>query len=375
MNDIFSHLTGQARVEQLLRAEAEQPGRSLLFIGPPGVGKTQAARAFAAAVLCPEACGHCNICTRVLRDVHPDVHIYQPEGFTYPVASIRQMVSSANQSPLEGTRRVFIIEEADRIVERSQNALLKALEEPSAATTWILLAGSLDVFLPTVLSRCRMIEFLPVAEESVRNLLTERFEVEPSHAGLVAQIAMGDLDRAIQLATDPMAMRLRVLAIKACTRAGPTGVWALSATEEVQELAAEVRSSLATEQAQELNELEEMTGGGRGTGPAKKRLQDKHKRALRRVETRVYLDFFAWMGLCFRDLAAAAVGVPAEELLTSDHAPEVVAAADSQPAYFWLAEADRTQQARLALMENANPALLLDSVLLDLAIGATSARP
>lgn len=371
MSNVWDLLTGQARVEQMLRVESENPGRSMLFFGPPGAGKTQAARVFAAAVLCPDSCGHCNICARVLKDVHPDVQFYQPEGYTYPVVSIRQMVSWANQSPLEGTRRVFIVEEADRIIERSQNALLKALEEPSAATTWVLLASSLDVFLPTVLSRCRMIEFAPIAEESVRALLAERFEVDPTQAELVAQIARGDIDRAIELATDPKAMNLRTLAIKACTRIEPTGAWALSVTDQVQQMAADVRSVVSVEQAEELSDLEELVGSGRGTATAKKRLQEKHKRALRRAETGVYLDFLSWMGMCFRDLAAAALGVQADDLVASDHASDIVSAARSRPPAFWLQEADRTQQGRLALVENANPSLYLDSVLLDLSIAAT----
>jgi DNA polymerase-3 subunit delta' len=131
VSELWARVVGQDRVVAALRAAAIQPGDAYLFDGPPGTGKEEAARVFAAAILCPDQCGTCATCGRVLRGIHPDVVVLEPEGYTYPIEAIRDAVAQASLSPMEGARRVMVVEEADRIVERSQNALLKALEEPN----------------------------------------------------------------------------------------------------------------------------------------------------------------------------------------------------------------------------------------------------
>ncbi|HXL41763.1 MAG TPA: DNA polymerase III subunit delta', partial [Actinomycetota bacterium] len=85
MSELWARLVGQDRVTETLPAAATLPGDAYLFAGPPGTGKEEAARVFAAAILCPDHCGTCNICGRVLRGIHPDVVILEPEGYTYPI--------------------------------------------------------------------------------------------------------------------------------------------------------------------------------------------------------------------------------------------------------------------------------------------------
>lgn len=365
-NSLWDRLGGQERVRALLESAAQNPRGPYLLAGPPGVGKSDAARVLAAAILCDKACGECGICTRVLSGLHPDVHIHHPEGFTYPVDMIREVVASSAQTPLEASRRVIIIEEADRIVERSQNALLKALEEPGASVTWILVADVLDVFLPTILSRCHLVEFTPVPEEHVRDLLLKRFELTDSEAGDLTRMARGNLEQAIALASSEVARRIRILAIETATRSSSLA-WALGQTEEVQQLAGEARQEVAEAQAVELSALEDALGKGRGTAGARKKTTDRHKRELRRTETEVYLDFLGWIGTAFRDLAAASSGSDAESLVNRDRAGEILEASQTKPAIFWLNLAEKASEARIRILENANAAMVIESVVLRLA--------
>src|SRR5205807_2133339 len=213
VSELWGRLVGQDRVTATLRAAASLPGDAYLFAGPPGTGKEEAARVFAAAILCPEHCGTCTICGRVLRGIHPDVVILEPEGYTYPIEAIREAVAQAALSPMEGTRRINVVEEADRIVERSQNALLKALEEPNPSVTWVLVTSMLQPVLPTILSRCQVVEFVPVPEEALSAIVRTRGLLSDEEADLVVRAARGDLERALALVGNESARALRRLAI------------------------------------------------------------------------------------------------------------------------------------------------------------------
>ncbi|MGH2722474.1 MAG: AAA family ATPase, partial [Actinomycetota bacterium] len=197
---VWDRLGGQPRAAAILAAVAGEPRDAYLVVGPAGSGKADAARAFAAAILCPGACGACTVCVRVFKGIHPDVQWFQPEGFTYPVEVIREAAASAARTPLEGRRRVIVIEEAERIAERSQNALLKALEEPSPSVTWVLLADALDPILPTIQSRCHTVELSGMPEPAVVALLEARFGLPAGEARTIVRRARGDRDRAVALA-------------------------------------------------------------------------------------------------------------------------------------------------------------------------------
>lgn len=366
---VWDRLIGQDRAREVLEGAAGEPGDSYLFAGPPGVGKRGAALAFAAAILCPERCGACSTCRRIFRGVHPDVALYEPEGFTYPVELVREIVSSAARTPMEGRRRVAVVEEAHRMSEVSQNALLKALEEPSPSLTWVLLADALDPFLPTVLSRCQVIEFASVPEEAVLALLASGLGLDAVRAEVAVRAARGEVDRAVALASDERARAVRALALDAVTQRRRGPAWALAAAEEVQAAALAAREAQEERLAAEAAEMEEVLGTGRGTGSARKRLADRHKRAARRVEIQVWTDFLLWLGSAFRDLAALASGAGPEALAAPDRADELAAAAPSRPAAFWLDMVEAALGAQRAVMENAFPALAVESVLLSLAVG------
>lgn len=362
MNEIFERLEGQPRAKTILQAAAGTPGGSYLFVGPPGAGKTEASRVFAAALLCLDKCGTCNICTRVLREIHPDVSTYGPEGLTFPVEVIREMVASSSLTPLEAKYRVMIVEDAGRIVERSQNALLKALEEPNASVTWILISDAVDPFLPTILSRCQIVEFTPVAEELAVPVVRSRLSVGDEEAFLAVRASRGDLDRALALAGDDSVREVRRLAIDSAVAVGAGHVSFLEMADRVKRAAASVRSELERAQSEELERMSEVLSGS-----GRRRLTEKHRRALRKVETEVFIDFLVWLGIVFRDLAALSSGRPAEEVTNSDRAADMVEAAPSRPTGQWLDLAEATLEGELAISENANAGLVVESLLLRLA--------
>jgi DNA polymerase III subunit delta' len=363
---LWDRLGAQPRAATILAAAARQPRDSYLIVGPAGSGKADAAAAFAAATLCPEACGTCSVCVRVLKGIHPDVQWFQPEGFTYPVEVIREAAASAARTPLEGKRRVIVIEEADRIAERSQNALLKALEEPNPSVTWVLLADALDPILVTIQSRCNTVELTGMPEGAIVLLLETRFGLPAGEAQAIVRRAHGHRDRAVALAADAGARSLRDLAAEAAAAPGRDGAWALEVADRVQGLAKAAREATEEAHETELAELEELLGPGRAGAGGRKRMTDRHKRALRRIETEVFSQFLAWLGTEARDLAAAALGTSPEALSDPDRGPALAAAAAARPASRWLELVDVTQAGRLAIAENANAQMVVESVLLEL---------
>ena len=142
---------------------------SLIFSGPAGAGKRQAAVATAQAINCLspsgegesyDACGTCAACTRIAQGMHPDVIIVEPsDSGSIKIEPIREVIKSAGYRPFEGRRRVVIINEADAMASSPQNALLKILEEPPPSSVFILVTARPDMLLPTVQSRCQRVRF------------------------------------------------------------------------------------------------------------------------------------------------------------------------------------------------------------------------
>src|SRR5215217_7436771 len=135
-----------------------------LFTGPPGIGKLHTARVFAAALNCPAGGdGTCDTCRRILRGVHPDVHLIVPEGDFLLVEDVRAIREEASRSRHEARTAVFILDEADRMTEAAANALLKVLEEPPPQVVFVLVARSADAVVETVPSRARTLPFVSLS--------------------------------------------------------------------------------------------------------------------------------------------------------------------------------------------------------------------
>src|ERR1700729_525768 len=195
---VFAELTGQEIVvDQLQRAvEEAHPGapsggmtHAWLFTGPPGSGRSLAARAFAAALLCDrQGCGECPSCRQVAGGTHADLLLVRPDGLSYGVRQTRELVLKAAASPVYGGWRIVLFEDADRATEQAANALLKAIEEPSPRTVWLLCAPYADDLPTTIRSRCRLITLVTPRTDAVIDVL-EREGVPPSRARTAALAA------------------------------------------------------------------------------------------------------------------------------------------------------------------------------------------
>jgi DNA polymerase-3 subunit delta' len=183
-----------------------------LFTGPPGSGRSVAARAFAAALQCPDGgCGHCAECHTVRAGTHADVHLVVPQGLSIPVQEMRSIVLTAARAPSGGRWQVVVVEDADRLTEAAANALLKAIEEPPARTVFLLCAPSThpDDVPVTVRSRCRVISLRTPSAAAVAEVLVRRDGVDPEQAHWAAQASQGHVGRARRLARDEQSRERR----------------------------------------------------------------------------------------------------------------------------------------------------------------------
>ena len=183
-----------------LRRAVERPSHAYLLAGPRGSGVLEAARCFAAALVCPDGgCGACNSCRRARSARHPDVIEVEPAGTFVVVDQVDEMMKEAFTSPFEAERKVIVVTEADRMNEPAANKLLKTLEEPPARTHFLLLSEAPDELLPTVRSRCQRIDFAALSDSAVAAALVAA-GVPAEAAAAAARLASGRLDRARSLA-------------------------------------------------------------------------------------------------------------------------------------------------------------------------------
>lgn len=175
-----------------------------LFHGMDGIGKRTVAFQFAKALLCRQgdangSCDACPACLKIDRGNHPDVVSIAPEGAFIKVQAVKDMISAMAFRPLEGGKRIFIMDEADKMNITAANALLKTLEEPSAANI-LLLITSRPYQLPiTILSRCQHLRFQPLSKEQVHRFLTERMSLDEASARALAASSGGSISRAQDL--------------------------------------------------------------------------------------------------------------------------------------------------------------------------------
>ena len=189
----------------------------LVLAGRNGVGKRRVALALAEMLNCeaerapaaggtaavPDACGECGACRRIARGVHADVIVIEPgETGSIKVDVVRTALDQAAFRPFEGRRRVVIIDDADRLVQPAQNALLKTLEEPPAASVFLLVTSRPHLLLATVRSRCPELRFGGVSTDEIADILVTRHQFDPTAALAAASAADGSVARALETGSD-----------------------------------------------------------------------------------------------------------------------------------------------------------------------------
>jgi DNA polymerase III subunit delta' len=344
---VWDGVIGQEQAVGLLRRAVERPSHAYLLAGPRGSGVLEAARCFAAALVCPDGgCGACNACRRARSARHPDVIEVEPAGTFVVVDQVEEIMKEAFTSPFEAERKIIIVTEADRMNEPAANKLLKTLEEPPARTHFLLLSEAPDELLPTVRSRCQRIDFAALSDADVAAALVAS-GVEPQAAAAAARLASGRLDRARSLAGPvPGATKasgaatevpagvglaaLRAAALEVAASLDGTGAAAALGAEALQAVLTDGLAGLERHQKAEAKALEsELTDAGypdRLARRLRRDLEQRQTRAARRARTDALAEIVTALEWFYRDALVAGSGAAVSALDACAQARQVIVA-------------------------------------------------
>lgn len=368
---VWDAVVGQADAVAVLQRAVADPTamtHAWLLTGPPGSGRSVAARAFAAALQCEQGgCGHCQACTTTMGGTHADVTVVATEKVTFTIAEVRDLIGVAQRAPASGRWRVIILEDADRMVERTSNVLLKAIEEPPARTVWLLCAPSPQDVVVTIRSRCRGVVLRVPPVEDVAALLVARDGVDPAVADAAARAAQSHIGLARRLARDPEARERRARTLRLAAQIRGVGDAVLAAADLVEVAAAEARSATGDRDAEEKAELLRTLGAGEGAPlPPTLRAQvrqleeDQKRRATRAqrdVLDRALLDLLS----LYRDVLVTQLGADVP-LVNTAEAAEVARLAGDSTAEQTIRRMDAIAQARERLEGNVAPLLAMEAM-------------
>lgn len=376
---IWRDVVGQEPAVEVLRKAVADPAsmtHAWLFTGPPGSGRSVAARAFAAALQCPTGgCGECRECRTAFDGTHADVDLVSTEGLSIKVNDIRNLVELAARRPSVGRWRVIVIEDADRLTAYSEapaNALLKAIEEPTSRTVWMLCAPSLEDVLITLRSRSRHVRLRTPPAESVAELLARRDGIDPQMALYAARAAQSHIGLARRLATDEGARIRRRDALSLATRIRGVGDAVDAASDLVKIADEEKEKSLAERNAGEMQRLLETLGADptARTQPPHVRaqvsaLEKEQKTRATRVGRDVIDRALTDLLSLYRDALVRHSGAPVA-LVNQDNAPLVGELASLLGPEALLGAMDAIGTARERIEANVAPLLALEAMALDL---------
>lgn len=384
---VWADLVGQGTAVALLAEAARSASgagaagamtHAWLFTGPPGSGRSVAARAFAAALQCTDVergpgCGACQGCRATLAGNHPDVRQVIPEGLSISVAEMRALVAGASRRPSAGRWQVLLIEDADRLTEGAANALLKAVEEPPPRTVFLLCAPSdhPEDIAVTLRSRCRPVGLRTPSASAVADVLVARDGLDAATARWAASVCGGHVGRARRLATDPEARARREAVLRVPTALRSLAdVFAL-ADELVGAAESEASGLITARNAAEASELETALGvGGTGKGAAaaargakgalrelERRQKSRATRTQRDALDRALVDLAGF----YRDTLVSAwgAGVP---LTHPDRADDISTVAGRLPPEALLRRLEAVLACREALELNVKPRIAIEAL-------------
>jgi DNA polymerase-3 subunit delta' len=425
---VFDDLVGQERVVGLLRAAAISaaevvwtremgmfaalddapavlpdavapavPGAAMthawLFTGPPGSGRSVAARAFAAALQCTAVdlepgCGVCLGCHTVLAGTHADVEVVTPQGLSLGVREARELVARAALMPAGRHWQVILIEDADRLTEGAANVLLKAIEEPSPRTVWLLCVPSAQDLVITIRSRCRVVALRTPPTDAVASVLVSRDGVSPVMADFAARAAQGHVGRARRLATDASARDRRHAVLQLPSALTDVGRCLAAASDLVKDVgveAAAVTSALdeaeTTSYKEAFGEGGTATGVGRGSSggaaargalrsaaAALKELEGRQKSRATRTQRDALDRALTDLAGFYRDVLVVQLGAGVD-IANVDEADAISGLAGSSSAESTVRRLSAVLNCRTSLEANANPLLTVEALTLALRAG------
>ena len=350
MGDLFDGIIGHRSVIELLQRDLATPAHAYLFVGPIGVGKAAVARRFAAGVLCG---GDSNCQSRVLRGLHPDIVLVEPDGMSaITVEQARNTVAIANLAPVEGERKLFVLEEGGAMNDEAANALLKTLEEPTASTVFVVVAESEDDLPETVASRCRTVVFGRVPDKDIATGLLAQ-GIDEERAEQAARISGGRPGLAISLATraDVAAFRNVWMSVPLRLSEHPGDGYRLA--DDVAAAAEPLMVALQERQSDEAATLE-------AEGGLSKAVEQRHARELKRAAIALHVSGLETLSGFYRDVAAAQLGAPVRN--PDIPAPALTRLTPRRAIY----NAGRILDAIDAIESNQRPQLALASLFSDI---------
>jgi DNA polymerase-3 subunit delta' len=370
-----------AAAASLLAGAPVDPGsmtHAWLFTGPPGSGRSVAARAFAAALQCAQGgCGTCAACHTTLGGTHADVRFVVPEGLTIGVGEMRALVMRAASSPTQGRWQILLVEDADRLTEAAGNALLKAIEEPPPRTVFLLCTPSThpDDVSVTIRSRCRVVPLRQPPADAVAAVLVQRDGTDASTAAWAAAAAQGHVGRARRLARDPQARSRRDAVLAVPRRLTGVGACFDAANALIEAAEAEAAASGSEVDASERAALETALGaGGTGKGAAgaargvagqlkdlERRQRLRATRAQRDALDRALVDLAGF----YRDVLARTMGAPVAPVHV-DTAELAATAAERWTPESTLRRLEAVLECRTAIDANVKPRIAVEAMMLAL---------
>jgi DNA polymerase-3 subunit delta' len=383
MNSVFDNLIDQEAVIKTLNEaiiaskdasnNSQNMTHSWLFTGPAGSGRSNAAIAFAAGLLCDKGgCSTCINCTTTIDGSHADIELVRTEGLSIKVDEVRELITRTSWSPSVGNYRVVVIEDADRLTESAANALLKVIEEPGARTVWLLCAPTLTDVIPTIRSRCRHLTLRTPSIKAVTKLLIERDGIDPKMAEFAANAAQGHIGRAKYLATNEEARKTRekILSIPFTVKDLASAFEAANTLVELAKSQALAESEIRDEA--ELTKLKESygttgsklaTGGSKAVKELEKEQKTRNTRLVRDNLDRTLLD----LATVYKDILLFQSNL-LNQIANIDLQNRIKRKAQETPPESIIKSMDSILEARSSLKQNSASNLTTEALLLFLKV-------
>ena len=368
---VISILKDAVEASRMVDNKTQSMTNTWLFTGPPGSGRSNAAIAFAAALVCKDGgCSKCNDCMSTIIGNHADVELIKTAGLSIKIDEVRELITRASWAPSVANYRVVVIEDADRLTESAANALLKAIEEPGLRTIWLLCAPTLTDVLPTIRSRCRHLSLRTPSTKAIAKLLIERDGVESSTADFVARASGGHIGRARRLATDSAARENRSNIMKL-----PFMIKDVSSAFKAAQFLVDAAKADALEDAEkkdedEISKLKEawgatgsklVAGGAKVVKELEKEQKSRSTRMVRDYLDRALLD----LSTLYRDVLLVQSS-SVDSLINQDLISQINQLAQATKPEQTIKKIEAILKTRRNLAQNAAPLLLIEALMCEL---------
>jgi len=336
---VFDDVLGQDKAKEMFaRALRERTlSHAYLLSGPEGLAKTAFARELAVALVSAcGGCGACAECERARRGIHPDLHVVEREGDLIRFEQVGPVIADLGLKPFSGSRRVWIIPEVEYLHPAAANKLLKSVEEPPDYVYFLLVTDRLERVLPTIVSRCQLVEFRPLSDAVVAAYLRESHGLDGVAAEALARLSGGAVERAARLAGDAD-RRAEYLKQVALLLAGVRGDKAADAQRAFIGVLERHQKQIKDDAQEQLKvrvaELERQFQDKRDRDWYVKKAEERAKREETRLRRLAAQDAVDLLGAWVRDLWVVACGA-SDVLWNCDRADELARAAVATPEYY-----------------------------------------